>query len=398
MKNTIFTIFTILTQLRRGVPPAKIWVIFNHFGERLSPHMPFWLNLCSEAGLLTCVPSPHPSQYFGNRLVLPPEIQMRILIDAWLTMPCNNKDRIARRTFLRRLEQGLPFTYRDQRELPAMEAFGFYREGQLTAWGKVVLLNEPAPTYYAPAPWNINERGLTIPFPPDWRLLWDLETFLTPDAPGVYPLDKKSLRRASQYSATKFGMDKWEDALIRILEAGFKAPIPQSLRAAILSQSVLQITAGTILEFSDSNELALLRQSSVFRDYFNHILSPRHVCIDEKNVPRLLKILEQRGIHTQLPAEESAEALQSRPRAYFHHSAIPKLKDISPSTTNLLNKYLSLQQALDILYHAPGGVRPEHRRITPLLMEERRGQVYVIAYCHTRRAQRTFRLDRIEIL
>ena len=64
---------------------------------------------------------------------------------------------------------------------------------------------------------------------------------------------------------------------------------------------------------------------------------------------------------------------------------------------DLLTEHLRLQQALDILYHAPGGIRPEPRRITPLLMEEHGGQVYVIDYCHTRRAQRTFRLDRIEI-
>jgi hypothetical protein len=397
MRNSIFITFTILTELRRDVPPGRIWQIFRRFGESLSPRLPFWLHLCHEAGLLTCSESPRASQYFKVWLALPPETQVRILLEAWLTMPGNKKDRISRRAFLRRLEKGLPLKCRDQRELLAMEAFGFYREERLTAWGRVILLGEPAPTTHSPALWEIMDGVLKVPFPTDWRLLWDLETFLQPAAPGVYPLDKKSLRRASQYGATKFGMDKWEQALIHVLEAGLKAPIPQSLRASILGQPVLQVTEGTILEFSDAKELGRLRHSSVFRNHFDRILSPRHVCIEAQNAPHLLKMLEQRGIYTRPLAEESAEALRTRPHTYFHQTAIPQQMETPPSVTNLLGAYLRLQQALDILYHAPGGVRPENRRITPLLMEERGGQVYVIAYCHTRRAQRTFRLDRIEI-
>jgi predicted DNA-binding transcriptional regulator YafY len=62
----------------------------------------------------------------------------------------------------------------------------------------------------------------------------------------------------------------------------------------------------------------------------------------------------------------------------------------------VLGKYMQLQQALDILYRAPG-FPAEQRRITPLSIEQRGERTYVIAYCQTRRAQRTFRLDRMEI-
>jgi hypothetical protein len=68
--------------------------------------------------------------------------------------------------------------------------------------------------------------------------------------------------------------------------------------------------------------------------------------------------------------------------------AVPKLE--------LVERYLQLQQALDVLYRAPG-YPAEQRRITPLLIEQSGEQTYVIAYCQTRRAQRTFRLDRMEI-
>ena len=66
------------------------------------------------------------------------------------------------------------------------------------------------------------------------------------------------------------------------------------------------------------------------------------------------------------------------------------------SKLELLEKYKQLQQAIDVLYRVPG-YPAEQRRITPLLIEERGEYTYVSAYCQNRRAQRTFRLDRIEI-
>lgn len=55
-------------------------------------------------------------------------------------------------------------------------------------------------------------------------------------------------------------------------------------------------------------------------------------------------------------------------------------------------------EALDVLYQASGKHSPELRHLTPLLMEERGGKVYLVAYCHTRRAARTFRLDRLQFI
>jgi len=69
----------------------------------------------------------------------------------------------------------------------------------------------------------------------------------------------------------------------------------------------------------------------------------------------------------------------------------------SSSKLELLKRYRQLQQAIDVLYRAPG-YPTERRRITPLLIEQRGEHTYISAYCQTRRAQRTFRLDRIEIL
>jgi hypothetical protein len=233
-----------------------------------------------------------------------------------------------------------------------------------------------------------------VPFPPNWFLLWDLEAFLQPSSPGRYSIAQPGLRNAAQRGIALFGSNKWETVFIHVLETGLGASILPGLRAAILGQPVLQVTQGIVLEFSCPEELKQLRRSPILREYFDCVISPRHVRVEMQKADRLMKLLEQRGIYARSLSEK--DEADSEQRTYFRQATSIPSKGNTPLPI-LLAEYQRLQQALDILYHAPGGVRPEHRRITPMLMEERGEYVYVIAYCHTRRAQRTFRLDRIEI-
>jgi predicted DNA-binding transcriptional regulator YafY len=94
--------------------------------------------------------------------------------------------------------------------------------------------------------------------------------------------------------------------------------------------------------------------------------------------------------------EEQVEAW--RKRTHFPSPQKTLLKPVGRGLPKLavIEKYKQLGQALDILYRTPG-YPAEQRRITPLLIEERGEHIYIIAYCQTRRAQRTFRLDRIEV-
>lgn len=68
------------------------------------------------------------------------------------------------------------------------------------------------------------------------------------------------------------------------------------------------------------------------------------------------------------------------------------------SVLQTLRAAMERAEALDVLYQASGKHSPELRHLTPLLMEERGGKVYLVAYCHTRRAARTFRLDRLQFI
>ena len=61
-----------------------------------------------------------------------------------------------------------------------------------------------------------------------------------------------------------------------------------------------------------------------------------------------------------------------------------------------LQQAIQTEESLDIHYQAPGR-EAECRHVLTLLLEVRSGKYYLIAYCHTRRANRTFRLDRLQL-
>jgi hypothetical protein len=80
---------------------------------------------------------------------------------------------------------------------------------------------------------------------------------------------------------------------------------------------------------------------------------------------------------------------------------IPEEELPSPPEEELivyLEQAIAREESIDVLYKARGRSMPEYRHLTPLLVEQRGPRYYLIAYCHTRRANRTFRLDRLRLI
>ncbi len=93
MLDATFVIFTIFTELRRGVAPIHLWKTFSRFGPALFPHLPFWLHLCQQSGLLGVSDPYRPSRSVKTWLALPSKGQTLVLLDAWLSFPKNQADR-----------------------------------------------------------------------------------------------------------------------------------------------------------------------------------------------------------------------------------------------------------------------------------------------------------------
>ena len=406
----LYIIFSLLNAFRRGIERKNIWREFHRQKIALTPRLSFWIPLCREAGLLDEYEDQiRATRYARQWLNKTPEEQTFRLIEAWQNAPKNYRARQFRRKLLWKLKYDKPLTQKDLGAINGLEAQGLCKEGKLTQWGKFFIKGEgELPTPKPPEPCAIHENHFVASVAQQADLLWELEKYLRPVSPGRYPLTQRALQcvapdlagqsqsgrssRAGRFTSPE-KCDAPSEALIALLERGLQKEISKSTRALILNQPSLRVLEGFVIEFSNPTELKELRRQPNLRQHVEQYLSPRHVFVASTDAKRLLKLFEQRGIHAVFH-EELPET--QKKRTHFPGKVLLQPTGKALPKMELLGKYMQLQQALDILYRAPG-FPAEQRRITPLSLEQRGEHTYVIAYCQTRRAQRTFRLDRMEI-
>ena len=63
-----------------------------------------------------------------------------------------------------------------------------------------------------------------------------------------------------------------------------------------------------------------------------------------------------------------------------------------------LQGMIDREESVEVLYKAAGRSTADYRHLSPLLVEQRGERFYLIAYCHLRRANRTFRPNRLELI
>lgn len=382
----LYVIFTLLSSIRRYIPRKNIWREFRRQGITLKPRLSFWIPLCKQAGLLRETDqqlrvTSHASAWLNKT----PEEQILSLLEAWQNSPKNKKTKQFRKKLLWKLRHNQPVTAKDQAAFNGLDALGITANGALTSYGRYFIQNEgnlPSPKPIVPC--VIQEEQYITHLPSHLNLLWQLELHLCPSMPGVYPLTRRALHFHNG--------DPQE--LIQLLEDGMKSKLPDQIRALILKQPSIRIAEGIILEFSSPAELAQLRRQPVLRKYFEEFLSSQRVLIAGQNAKAVYELLKRRGVYVHRN-EDQAPAARAR-RTHFPQNPILQPVGKHISKLELIEKYKQLGQALDMLYRAPG-CASEKRRITPLVIEQRGEHTYIIAYCQTRRGQRTFRLDRMDI-
>lgn len=397
----VYIIFTLLHALRRGSESKNIWREFRRQGIALRPRLSFWLALCRQAGLLKPDAPVRVASYARQWLNKPPDEQALLLIEAWQNAPKNHKSRQFRKKLLWKLKYDKALTPKDLGAIHGLDALGLTADGRLTRWGSFFINpartakrgfeacgvrgEGKAPTPKPSAPCKIHEDHFFASIPQHADLLWELETHLRPSVPGQYPLTRRALHfhEGDPYR------------LIELIERGLQAEIPERTKALILDQPSIRIAEGIVLEFSSPAELKQLRRQPVFRKYIDEFLSPQRILVSNEKASGLFQMLKRRGVYAH---REPGQARGRQKRTHFPSTPGTPPKPVGAGVPKLtvIEKYKQLGQALDIFYRAPG-YPAEKRRITPLLIEERGEHTYVIAYCQTRRAQRTFRLDRIEV-
>jgi hypothetical protein len=413
----------------------------------------FWIRLCQAAALLDEGHPPRPTLYAPDWLALPQDEQFAVLLTAWHQMPVNPEKQRVRKRLLKYLHQFVPLNFTHQRELSGLQALGFCEGDTLTLWGREFMNAELSEETRLPVkPWKIDDQELHAPYPPDWSLLWELEFYLTPIDPGVYPMDRPALRLAAQRD-----INTGNSTFFQILEQGLQSPVPTNLKAAFEVQPVVKTYTGVLLEFSSAEECAFLRQRSSWRKDLNFILSAHHVFLNRWDVDRVLARMHKNGlvsdfdissIERQTSSSDHGFSLSERNfmlsimlvidglncpitappgllnkltnqmpvnlRSAAARKARQALSELLPAPAwlpeeelppipknqliKILDEAVKQQQPLDFYYQKADRYQPEHRRVTPLSIEQRNLRFYLIAYCHSRRGNRTFRIDRIRYL
>lgn len=458
----IEAIFSLACACRRayGANLREIRRIFNRRVLRSAPHpsqspprFSFWLRLCQQADLLEDGLAPYPTLLFEEWLSWPYYRQIVHLVNAWKSSPQNDEARRSRETILFRLSRGEPLTMAQRGDLPALQALGMCMGEELSEFGQAWINRAGLKRFQPPPnqPWTLDGNRLVVPPPPDWPLLWQLERYLDPDPGGNYCLTPTSIRQANRRGA----MDN-RPSLIEILECGTGGAEIEQVHLISPHRPTARLVQGVILEFDRQEDIIRLRKSAKFRRTLDRVLSSRHIAIHNTQAHAILRHLYRKGMLSESdwldgqPKDTPNNALSKTDQAYllarylfdggmdYNLEHPPGLlarlcSGLSPAMLaaaskkaigwlalhrpqaewpiesgtpapppgemlRILNEAIRQEAPLDVLYQATGRHSPELRHLTPLLIEERGGKVYLIAYCHTRRATRTFRLDRLQLI
>lgn len=381
----LYVIFTLIQAIRRSIPRKNIWREFRRQQIVLSPRLIFWIALCKQLGILKQKDNElRLTSYTRAWLNKTADQQAIDLLQAWQDAPNNHEARQFRKKLSWKLKYNQPLTPKDQRALKGLDALGLTQDNHLTRWGKYFIQNDgklPAPIPTSSPCW-LDETTFHAPLHLHQDLLWRLETQLRPNRPCQYPLNTHTLQNSHPQT------------IITLLEEGLQSSLPNSIKALILGQPSIRVSEGIVLQFSSPAQMAQLRRQPTLRKYMQEFLSPQTVLVTMQNQKALFKLLQRRGTHLQ--QNEDQPLAQKKKRTHFPQKTILQPVGKSIPKLALIEKYQKLGQAFDMVYRTPGN-NPEQRRITPLTIEQRGEHIYIIAYCQTRRSQRTFRLDRMEV-
>lgn len=425
--------------------------------QRPVPRVSFWIRLCQAASLLDEGIEPYPTLFADQWVSWSFYDMIACLVEAWIKVPKTRKFQQIRARLLQHLQQSKTLGVAQRQQLVGLQALGVCARDQLSELGFALLTGSGQDRFVgiSPEKWQITGDQLLIPFPPDWKLVWELEKYVDAGKNGIYSLYEPTLRLAAQRGALEN-----KPSLTEILECGLGEQLPDFLSQALNVQPVIRLIPGQVLEFSSPDELKQLRCSPGLRKELDHLLSPRHVALDPWRGMQVLKRLYRQGLISKAdflasqPATPSTnsmiERLTKSERVYLlslvllseglqnviapppgllskliegvdhplrasaarratkainqiHPPPIWQPEEMSPPAPvedllETIQDAIDRSEAINVLYQASGRHSPEYRYLTPLLVEQRGERCYLIAYCHTRRANRTFRLDRLKLM
>jgi hypothetical protein len=283
----------------------------------------------------------------------------------------------------------------------------------------------------------------------------DLEVFAPPqaDAPDMYELTQGSCLLALQQGQSL-------ERLLALLEEA-SGPLPPTLVGTLYhwaeAADQVAIRELVVLETRDVALMQKLTAQRRIRETLLETLSARAVRVDGSRLEALRRRLERQGVIPRVDVPQgqpcTADGLTSEermtvgaalrvytyltallgtharaPHTLTHswnealgfaerdaaerwaHEVLEKLAQAAPPEGDYhlasptgplvatLEQAIAAGTSVDLLYYTAGRDQHIRRRVDPLRLEWRGKVPYLIAFCHLRKAQRVFRIDRIEAL
>jgi hypothetical protein len=381
---------------------------------------------------------------------MPPAEQLAGLLEAWRVAPANPGTRRTRAQLWQHFWAGEALNAREQAEWRGLQALGVGDPAGMQIPGGEG--DESAPTLAYP--WALEGAALWTPYPPNWARLWALEIFLTPFAPGKYALTPPHLRLAVQRGPAEGLIAILESGLQAELSPEWVERIRGQPRLQVIPGPVLAFddpaellrlrenprlrreleqvlsprhvalnpwAAGRTLEYLQGlGVLALTTatlptaahpaaaplpgagETRLGQADCAYLLALLWIAEGLPDLPAAPAGLAQRlgqGLPFALRAAAARQAYRGLQRLVPQGLTIEEELPPPPAADLLaaVQSAIGQQEALTVWYQTPGRPNAERRQITPLLIEQRSTRFYLIAYCHQRRANRQFRLDRMRL-
>lgn len=353
------------------------------------PNLDVWVRLCQEALLLERELVIYPAILAEEWIIWPLGKKLHHLVRAWQRMPRNRKNRQFRRKVLEKMIETVPLTKTDLKETRLLAALGLIAATGLSQAGQAVLtgnegdwIDNPGPT----PPEDILEaercqsvvrirEGICLEFENSSDLLKlrsarrvrrAAQSLLSPRHVLVEPVDLPLVagRLARLGMISEKERREWED-------------------------HVENTDSGTdSLSLTKNDRAILLGLGTIARNYPGPYEIPGGVTrqlsmgFDERE-KRAIQSKAQAWIETQIPKTSREQRAEDEGTVGSDTRVI-----------GIINNAITRQESVKIKYPMKDGGM-EERQISPILIEERYGRMYLVGFCHKRKANRTFRLDRI---
>jgi hypothetical protein len=458
--DLIFTLFVLLSESRKSKSIRNLRRNLQTRQIKLATRIDFYIRLCQACQLLTPGANYQPTILCERFFSWERQKQYNLLLDGWVNMVRSIITKSQRDTIRAYILNDQPDQLSELaglpsfgRELDTLRILGLLDDQELPIikLGPTLKENNNGSNLQ---PWQYKsaEVSILVPYPTNLTLLWKLEAYLQPKQ-----VDDQSF--AFSYSidnCCNLHTQQEKEQLAQIIQEGLQTDLPSKLLIALNKHPNIQPECGYLLTFGNRDTLDEISKDNKSRKLLEGLISPNHIFVPIHQAELGFKALEAKQwlpFPPELNRSESIDAEQafedlnllsdlltlawhthkhglafslSKSNLHKLYECLParianlaiqkaeQIKDVKAigwepaefgyhpgvqgSCIETIRSAIKYGASITIKYQGAGKTGETTRKISPLMLEKQGEFYYLVAFCETRCARRTFRLDRMQVL